>query len=359
MKKILLIHQSSELYGSDRSFLSVAQIVCNLNYDVSILVPEQGPLTEKLKLLNAKLIIYDFGVLRKSKLKQKPIHEIFKILKGYYWSINQSKKFDIVYINTIVNITFILPLFNKKLKKIIHVRELPSTKAIAFFRFLFFLSKPRLIYNSKAVRDAFKRTGDVVYNASSIDIIKSKPKRSGINILFVGRINDWKGADLLLDAIINLDHLSLISNLYIVGSPYSGQEENLERLLTNSKALKNCKFHYMGFLENPSYHFSISDIVVIPSKKPEPFGRVVIESIAYGNITVIADHGGMTEIIEDNYNGFKFTPNSVEDLKRVILFIIERFDSLDYIKKNAIRSYNANFTPNILEKNITNFLKSL
>ncbi|RAU18244.1 hypothetical protein DN062_08395 [Nitrincola tibetensis] len=359
MKKILLIHQGAELYGSDRSFLTVAEIICNLNYNVTIIIPESGPLAEKLNSLNANLIIYDFGVLRKSTLRKRPFSEFFKILKGYFWSIKESQKYDIIYINTIVNITFILPLFNRKLKKIIHVRELPSKKILKIFKLLFSLSKSRIIYNSKTVRDAFNYNGEVIYNAVSIKKNLAPPKTNSINILFVGRINDWKGADLLLDSIVNLDDLSLIDNFFIVGSPYPGQEDNLDKLLKKSKKLNNCKIFFTGFLDDPSTYFTISDIVVIPSRKPEPFGRVVIEAMAHGKITVIANHGGMTEIITHNCNGFKFNPNSTEDLQKIILYIINNYNSLDHIKINALNTYNNNFTNKTLEKNIVNFFKSL
>lgn len=357
MKKMLLVHQSAELYGSDRSFLSIVKILSELDYDISILIPEDGPLVEKLRSFNVNIIIHNFGVLRKSSLKKNPLKHFGELIKGYIWSVSKVKEFDIVYINTIVNVTFLLPLFKNSLEKIVHVRELPSRSVTILYRFLFWLSKSKIIYNSIAVKENFKTSGAVIYNAVSTDVVHNKKDQDGISVLFVGRINDWKGADLLLDAILNLDNLALIKNFYVVGAPYPGQESNLENILAKSRKLVNCKFNYEGFVENPAYYYSICDIVIVPSKKPEPFGRVVIESMAFGNITVIADHGGMTEIIDDKINGFKFKPNSVEDLQRVILYIAENYHKLDAIKINAVNSYKSKFTIETLENNINDFFK--
>ena len=56
------------------------------------------------------------------------------------------------------------------------------------------------------------------------------------------------------------------------------------------------------------------DIAVVPSTEPEPFGMVAIEAMLAHKPIVASNHGGLTEIIENNATGFLVTPNSVQDL---------------------------------------------
>ena len=52
----------------------------------------------------------------------------------------------------------------------------------------------------------------------------------------------------------------------------------------------------------------LSDIVVMPSVTPEPFGRIILEAQALGKIPIAFDHGGASETIIDGKNGFLADP---------------------------------------------------
>jgi len=46
------------------------------------------------------------------------------------------------------------------------------------------------------------------------------------------------------------------------------------------------------------------DIAVVPSIEPEPFGLVAVEAMLANKPVIASNHGGLTEIIINNYNGF-------------------------------------------------------
>ena len=64
--------------------------------------------------------------------------------------------------------------------------------------------------------------------------------------------------------------------------------------------------------------FVLSDIVVMPSIDPEPFGRIIIEAQALKKIAIGFDHGGISESIIDNETGLLATPLDVNDLGKKI-----------------------------------------
>ena len=62
----------------------------------------------------------------------------------------------------------------------------------------------------------------------------------------------------------------------------------------------------------------LSDIVVMPSIDPEPFGRIIIEAQALNKIAIGFDHGGISESIIDNETGLLAKPLDVNDLGKKI-----------------------------------------
>jgi glycosyltransferase involved in cell wall biosynthesis len=60
--------------------------------------------------------------------------------------------------------------------------------------------------------------------------------------------------------------------------------------------------------------WTAADIALVPSIEPEPFGRVAIEAMACGLPVVAANHGGLTEIVQDGVTGYLVTPGSAQAL---------------------------------------------
>ncbi|MGK0270455.1 MAG: glycosyltransferase involved in cell wall biosynthesis [Cocleimonas sp.] len=360
---VLMVHQSSELYGSDRSFVSSCKAMHELGNKVTVILPSSGPLCSELDVYCDSLIIHDFGVLRKTALRSKPFKEIVKLIAGVHYAIKLVKNFDMVYVNTIVNITFIIALFLYRGKKIIHVREMPLGLINKVFGLFLNISKAKLIYNSFSVKKSFKLEGDVIYNGVAcarvntdvnVDVIDKKP----LKILFVGRLNDWKGADLLLQAAKVLDHKGIILSIDLLGDCYPGQERFVDELILLKNKIENISINLLGFVDDTSFVYSQCDLVVVPSRQPEPFGRVVIEAMAHKKVVLIANHGGMAELIEDGINGYKFEPNNVSSLANVIDYIYNNYQLRNTVVSNAFASYETSFTEEAYIKNIKSLVLS-
>lgn len=64
------------------------------------------------------------------------------------------------------------------------------------------------------------------------------------------------------------------------------------------------------------------DVMVVPSRVREGFGRVAAEAMSHGVATIVAGQGGLIEIVEDEKSGLTFVPDDAaslaEQLARVL-----------------------------------------
>jgi len=359
LDKILCLHQGSELYGSDRSFLSAVESISTTGAVVNAILPSDGDLAPLLRATGSIVEFYPYGVLRKQKLK-KPLLYTWEILRAIFFYIGKFRSYDVVYINTTVMLSALVAaaFYRLSAKKIYcHIREIPDRKSIGFFRFLLVLSGAKLIFNSEATRNSFKLSGRVVYNGvEELNFKVVEPKNTPAkNILLIGRINTWKGQSLLIDALEKLSEKSDFAfNARIVGSPFEGYEyletELVRRVKANS--VLDEKVQFFSFCSDPTQHYAWADYVLVPSIKPEPFGRVAIEAFSAGKPVVVAAHGGLIEIVTDRHDGYLFQPGNVDSLCQVLLGLsdsdsepyrhLSRMAKLTYLERFSMKSYQEN-----------------
>lgn len=137
-------------------------------------------------------------------------------------------------------------------------------------------------------------------------------------IMFVGRLDPFKGPDLLLKAASLMQE---DAQLVIVGGKLSGDPE-LTQLRKQAKELKiSQRTHFLGAQpqsELPGL-YSAADILIVPSYH-EIFGMAAVESLACGTPVVATRAGGLMTIIENGVNGYL--------VPRCPGFFAERLDTL-------------------------------
>ncbi|MGE4490583.1 MAG: glycosyltransferase family 4 protein, partial [Kiritimatiellales bacterium] len=65
--------------------------------------------------------------------------------------------------------------------------------------------------------------------------------------------------------------------------------------------------------------YALSNVLVSSSKKPESFGRTLIEAMAMNTPVIATRHGGALDIIEEGRNGFLVEPGNPGELAAAIL----------------------------------------
>jgi glycosyltransferase involved in cell wall biosynthesis len=335
-KKILIVHQGYELYGSDRMLLLSLSAIRNFYPDafIEVRIPQKGDLSEEIERLQIVdlLKIKKTGVIRKSDIRRGNFSILYYITYGLWKTYKELKEYDIVYINSIVIIDFlILSLFVKN-KFILHIHEIPVGFSKMIFKAFVLLSNAKVVAISHEVKKYFKRLDSIVIHNGVIgysSMIK-KGNASSIKMLIIGRINSWKGQDFFLEAFGQLPtEIRSCFDIRIVGDVFEDQvyyKTKLENIV--NKYNISDLIHFYPFVDNPGFHYHWADIVVVPSKRPEPFGLVAIEGMSAGCPILAANHGGLKEIVEDNFTGWLFEPNDNDDLINHLIYLVHNRDKI-------------------------------
>ena len=177
-------------------------------------------------------------------------------------------------------------------------------------------------------------------------------------ITFVGKLNESKGYDIYKNAVIKI--LDEFNNW----KAFSIGDESRERPKINHKNHKE-----LGFLKHKKVlqFLNKSEIVVVPSRWEEPFGRTALESASRACATIISRKGGLPEttdhciilkklnstelykelkkLITDEKLLRKIQKNSFRHVKHLIK---DNSKLIDQIRKNTFQKFNLNFIKNKL-----------
>lgn len=135
-------------------------------------------------------------------------------------------------------------------------------------------------------------------------------------IMLPARISEWKGHGFLLDALV---HLPKDKYLCLFVGDNNGHDNYMKRLRHKIGQLGlegNIRFVSQVF-DMPAM-YSLADIVVSASMRPEAFGRVAIEAQAMERLVIATNHGGSLETILDGKTGWLVEPGNVEQLAELL-----------------------------------------
>lgn len=136
-------------------------------------------------------------------------------------------------------------------------------------------------------------------NNSSPRVTPRIDKAPGAPIVagYLGRMENTKGIEVLLEAAKQLPARQI---RIVLGG--TGDEEYV-RNLRRKYSGENIRF--LGFVK-PTEFFEHIDVLVVPSVWEEPLGRVIYEGYAHGVPAMVANVGGMPEIVDIDRTGYVF-----------------------------------------------------
>ena len=176
-----------------------------------------------------------------------------------------------------------------------------------------------------------------------------------IVISLIGRINSWKGQQLLLKSFNQLvKKYNNIKLVYLGSAPPN--QENFEIELKNQIlefGLVN-KVVVIPFQKEIEKFWNSIDIAVVPSTEPEPFGMVVIEAMLAKKPVIASNHGGPTEIIIQNETGLLFEPNNHNSLSNALEKLIQDKQLRMLYGENGFNRVHTTFS---LESHVNHFEK--
>ena len=370
MNNIVFLHSSSELYGSDRSLLNLVKNLDKDKFNITVILPEDGPLVDKINRFdNVEVIINELAVLRRKNLSLSGMSQYFiELIKSINFINNliKEKNINIVYTNTSVIFAGGISAKLCKVKSIWHIREIIKSKYERFIvsRIVNTFSD-YIIANSKATAEAISKNKDkvkVIYNA--IDIEKNNSleyidkaydevastvigSANKIKVGMAGRINRWKGQKLFVDMAKLVSQENDNVEFLIAGDVYKGEDEILDDLKEYilESGVKD-KIGLLGQVDNMNSFYKNIDIFILPSIQPEPFGLVVIEAMNNKLPVVATNHGGPVEIIENNIDGFLVDYKNAKEMAQVVNKLIKDKELRSYITTNAEKKVKEQFNVN-------------
>jgi glycosyltransferase involved in cell wall biosynthesis len=191
----------------------------------------------------------------------------------------------------------------------------------------------RFFVLSTAARDLYAATIprqkiDVVRNGLLLSDYDDVPhaaatmKRPAIGV--VGRLVDWKGQETLIRAVRLVRERVPEAHFYVIGDDPSGSGD-YEDLLRDLVRELGCEeaVVFTGWVDDPRSLMAQLDISVCTSISPEPFGLVLLESMALGVPVIATRHGGPVDIISEGEDGFLYPPGDAPELARLIVSILD------------------------------------
>jgi len=134
-------------------------------------------------------------------------------------------------------------------------------------------------------------------------------------VLLVGRLVYEKGFQLALDALPQVIRRAGRVRFLIAGS--GTHEAELRQQARRLGLMRHGTF--MGWIGDDVLHslYRIADLCVVPSIY-EPFGLVALEAMASGCPCIVADTGGLREVVPDNDAGLRFCSRDPRALARMM-----------------------------------------
>ncbi len=171
-------------------------------------------------------------------------------------------------------------------------------------------------------------------------------------ILLLARLTSWKGQATLIDAAPKVLR-SYPNAMFILAGDDQGRSSYrniLEERIQELGIMDN--IHLPGHCNEPATAFSVCDVTIVASNRPEAFGRAAVEAQALQVPVIATDIGAVGETVlappqvkEDQRTGWKIPPSDPEAMADAILTAL----SLDSEKRalmvrRARKHVEANFS---------------
>jgi glycogen synthase len=138
-------------------------------------------------------------------------------------------------------------------------------------------------------------------------------------VLLIGRLVYEKGFQLALEAMPKVIAAAPGTRFLVAGS--GTHEEELKRQAEELGLMEHGTF--LGWIGDDVLHslYEIADLTVVPSIY-EPFGLVALEAMASGCPCIVADTGGLREVVPHEEAGLRFRARDPEALAEVAIRVL-------------------------------------
>ena len=358
--RILFLNPVGSLGGAERSLLELLAILAEEypEWEVGLITGDDGPLVRAARNLRAVAEVLPLpagirslgdsgisGAGGAGRLAVMGLSLPWKLINLWAYirilrrRIDQFRP-DVIHSNGF-KFHVILGLLGKvQAKTIWHARDFVSSRRMVGKVLRNFCKMPDIVVaNSRSVARDWDNSisgvaKTVLYNSVPIPKLGALPVETGtlfgpnqggvLRVGLVGSYAKWKGHQVFLEAVRILNPLFPSSKVqyFVVGGPLyatGGSQWTRAELDNMAKSLSvSDRVVFLPHQTNVDSVYRGLDLVVHASTKPEPFGRTIVEGMAYGKVVVAALEGGVGEIIDDGKDALAFRPGDPEDMAQKI-----------------------------------------
>jgi glycosyltransferase involved in cell wall biosynthesis len=365
--RILCVHQGFELYGSDRCFIDSMRTIRRTypTASITVFIPCDGPIRKELEPVVDQLRFANLWVLRRQDIKRLFIRSLFGLPIALFRAIGGFRRNDLVYINTVTVLDYMLAARFFRRKALLHIHEAPEGFVGWVLASVVRHIGASTIFNSEATLRAYRphrsRPSYVLYNgidAPATSDVCSYDGTRRLRLLMLGRLSFGKGQDLLIDACRMLPKRVLDSiEIRIVGSSFGTEMRVEASLRAQAHRIEDPDvIRFEPFVDDPSELYRWCDLAVVPSRVREGFGRVAAEAMAHARASIIAADGGLTEIVMDQETGWWFAPADVQGLAHAITLAVDSPKKVRAFGSASRIRFNALFAQHIVDARLSRIL---
>jgi len=347
-KKILFFNSGAELYGADYVLLQLIRHLDRARFEPVVVLPYDGPLAQELRALRVTCLLHEIPVLRRASLSFLGIWRFAgQTLAALIYVVRlcRRERVDIIHTNTAAIWIGGLAAALLRRPHVWQIMELVERPRIVarWMNAMVALFSTRVFCISNAVREHFTRDWprrqakyETLYHG--VDLAAYSPEtvtgssvreRLGlapgtVMVLYASRFSAWKGQDVLAEAarqVVTENGVTAPLHFAFLGSCYRGQEGYETALREQLEKVPQCgrTVSVHGFQKNLPEWMAAADLLVLPSKLPEPNATVVLAGMAMKLPVIGTAIGGTVETIVPGVTGLLVPPDDPEALARALV----------------------------------------
>ena len=356
--KILYMNHTSRIGGAEKSLLDLMNWqITNSDIELNLLLFEEGESRFSLDKLWPNCHVEKISPILLYAKRTSPLSIVFSLIPLYAVSALKIRKKviainpSIIHFNSFKSLMLGILVLNRY-PCIFHSRDyyenliprlllnLASTSCKAVIAVSKFIKKSNFISHNRL-------KSFVVYNGFYINTKPAKKWPNNLDELcigIIGEISYSKGVDIIIDQFQSLQNdISCTLKIHIYGKVNFGNKNYINFLEEKiSKQNLQEQILFIGYVSDISIIMNDIDVIVVPSRYPESFGRVIIEAMNHRKIVFSTKKGGAKELITHGKNGFFWSENvsqNAEILNRLMSGNIDACDILDnamhFVQKNC------------------------
>ncbi len=343
-RTVAFVQPTSEVGGSDIALYRLATQLDRARFTPLVVVPREGPLTEKLRAAGVRVAVVPMPQLRPVR---DPLYQL-RYLAGFWPSVVRlamlfrRERVALVHSNSLYGLQGAWAARLARVPHVWHIREIPDAPAPVpqLLRSMAVRLSARVVAMTDAVAGMFgeagRRSRRIVVIPDGIDLSAFRPGRDGARIRrqleippgapvagFVARLDPWKGADVFVRAAAAASTRRPDAHFIVCGGELPGYEDHAAGLRQLAAELGlNGQMHFTGWtyrLDDIPDVMSALDVLVHTSVRPEPFGLVLVEAMAAGKPVIASRQGGVPEVVDDGTTGILADPGDWRSVSAAML----------------------------------------